>query len=174
MALSKDKTTGAKTAIKRGSLLKFQDIPCWQQDNEYILSGYRPAVPSILQSLSSLGYVHNETVNIYSHLLGSVLFAVLPVYTYRELRIYYPTTQAVDILVFSTFFYGVAICFLLSATFHILSSHSRRIAAFGNQLDYLGIVILMWGSTIPTVYYGFYCNPELQKLYCTMVWAHAA
>ena len=27
----------------------------------------------------------------------------------------------------------------------------------------------MWGSTIPTVYYGFYCDPPLQKLYCTMV-----
>ena len=53
--------------------------------------------------------------------------------------------------------------------FHIFSSHSRSVAAFGNQLDYLGIVILMWGSTIPTVYYGFYCNAQLQKLYCTMV-----
>ena len=44
-----------------------------------------------------------------------------------------------------------------------------RVAAFGNQLDYLGIVILMWGSTIPTVYYGFYCDPSLQKVYCIMV-----
>ena len=36
---------------------------------------------------------------------------------------------------------------------------------FGNQLDYLGIVILMWGSTIPSIYYGFYCDPTLQKAY---------
>ena len=42
-------------------------------------------------------------------------------------------------------------------------------AAFGNQLDYLGVIILMWGSTIPTVYYGFYCDPDLQKLYWIMV-----
>ena len=39
----------------------------------------------------------------------------------------------------------------------------------GNQLDYLGIVILMWGSTIPTDYYGFYCEPTLQKVYWMMV-----
>lgn len=36
---------------------------------------------------------------------------------------------------------------------------------FGNQLDYLGIVILMWGSTIPSIYYGFFCDPGLQKIY---------
>ena len=23
----------------------------------------------------------------------------------------------------------------------------------------------MWGSTIPTEYYGFYCDPALQKIY---------
>lgn len=39
----------------------------------------------------------------------------------------------------------------------------------GNQLDYLGIVILMWGSTIPSVYYGLYCDPKLQKLYWLVV-----
>ena len=57
--------------------------------------------------------------------------------------------------------------------FHIISNHSANLAAFGNQLDYLGIVILMWGSTIPTVYYGFYCDRNLQILYCTMVRLHA-
>ena len=39
----------------------------------------------------------------------------------------------------------------------------------GNQLDYLGIVVLMWGSTIPSVYYGFYCEPRLQKRYWAIV-----
>lgn len=27
----------------------------------------------------------------------------------------------------------------------------------------------MWGSTIPTVYYGFYCDQTLQKVYWVMV-----
>ena len=57
-------------------------------------------------------------------------------------------------------------------SFHIVSNHSANVAAFGNQLDYLGIIVLMWGSTIPTVYYGFYCDQNLQILYCTMVRLH--
>lgn len=27
----------------------------------------------------------------------------------------------------------------------------------------------MWGSTVPSVYYGFYCSPKLQKVYWTQV-----
>ncbi|TVY76015.1 ADIPOR-like receptor SPBC12C2.09c [Lachnellula suecica] len=56
-----------------------------------------------------------------------------------------------------------------SGSFHTFANHSEWVAAFGNQLDYLGVVILMWGSTIPSVYYGFYCDPKLQKVYWSVV-----
>ncbi|CAD6440153.1 17e83670-714d-4352-be45-86355690f663 [Sclerotinia trifoliorum] len=150
-------------------LLEWNELQNWQQDNEYILSGYRPASNSFLISLHSLGHIHNETINIYSHLFGSLLFATLPFILYRQIAPRYATATLADIIVFSTFFFGVAICFLLSATFHILANHSPRINALGNQLDYLGVVILMWGSTIPTVYYGFYCDESIQKTYWSMI-----
>jgi len=54
-------------------------------------------------------------------------------------------------------------------SFHIVANHSEEIAIRGNQLDYLGVVILIWGSTIPSVYYGFYCDPKLQILYWVVV-----
>lgn len=58
--------------------------------------------------------------------------------------------------------------------FHTFNNHSEPVCIFGNQLDYLGIVILMWGATVPTVYYGYYCDPLLQKTYYTMCTALAA
>lgn len=33
----------------------------------------------------------------------------------------------------------------------------------------MGIIILIWGSFIPSVYYGFNSDPRLTKLYWTMV-----
>lgn len=54
-------------------------------------------------------------------------------------------------------------------SFHIVANHSECVAARGNQLDYVGVVVLMWGSTIPSIYYGFYCNPNLQALYWLVV-----
>ena len=44
-------------------------------------------------------------------------------------------------------------------------SHSQPLASFCNKLDYLGILVLMWGAGIPTVYYGLFCNQNLQWLY---------
>ena len=56
-----------------------------------------------------------------------------------------------------------------SISFHIISNHSPLVSKWGNQLDYLGIVVLMWGATIPSIYYGFLCDPDLQKIYWSNV-----
>ena len=98
-----------------------------------------------------------------------MLFFSLPAWTYTVVFAKYPSTNYLDIVVFSTFYFGVAICFALSSTFHVINNHSRRIANFGNQLDYLGIVLLMWGATIPTVYYGFHDIVKLRNLYWSVV-----
>lgn len=107
-----DQITSPNHALKQ-----WTQIPGWQQDNEYILSGYRPQTESFIRCIKSLAYIHNETVNIYSHLFGAAFFSILPAYFYTALM----TTDEMkvtlaDIVVFSTFFYGVAICFLLSST----------------------------------------------------------
>jgi adiponectin receptor len=116
-----------------------------------------------------LQHIHNETVNIYSHLLGAALFATLSICVYVEIRNHHIAIQVGDVLVFAAFFLGVVLCFSFSGLFHILSNHSEEVAAFWNRLDYLGIVILMWGSTVPSIYYGFYCDPNLQRLYWAVV-----
>lgn len=167
---SKEASRNSLTVGGTRRLKSWDEIPSWQQDNEYILSGYRQATGSFKRCFESLGYVHNETINIYSHVIGAAIFLTAPIYTYRALYLRYPLATPADIFVFSTFFYGVSICFVLSATYHIISNHSPKVQKFGNQLDYLGIVILMWGSTIPSIYYGFYCDPRLQKIY----WANVS
>ncbi|EXK23757.1 hypothetical protein FOMG_19483, partial [Fusarium oxysporum f. sp. melonis 26406] len=48
------------------------DIPEWRRD-KYILGGYRPLEADYLQVIKSLSYLHNETCNVYTHLIGSLL-----------------------------------------------------------------------------------------------------
>ncbi|KAL8878679.1 MAG: hypothetical protein Q9198_003564 [Flavoplaca austrocitrina] len=156
---------GETTSPNHTGLKQWTQIPSWQQDNEYILSGYRPHTESFIRCIGSLAYIHNETINIFSHLIGAAFFSIAPAYFYTTLTTDDMEVTSADIIVFSTFFYGVSVCFLLSSTYHIISNHSPQVQKFGNQLDYLGIVILMWGSTIPSIYYGFYCDPKLQRVY---------
>ncbi|PNS15926.1 Kexin [Sphaceloma murrayae] len=35
----------------------------------------------------------------------------------------------------------------------------------GMQLDFQGVLLLMWGATVPLIYYGFICDPNLRWIY---------
>ena len=159
----------AEQKIEKALTVLWDDLPSWQQDNHYIHSGYRPASGSFYKSFASLGYLHNESVNIYSHLLGAVVFTIAGSLLYAVIKPRYGTATPEDVWAFSCFFLGAALCLGMSATYHAISNHSQTVAGMGNKLDYVGIVCLITGSFIPSIYYGFYCHPKLQKTYWTMV-----
>lgn len=184
----------ADSAIRRRPvntvLLSYDELPAWRQDNHLILTHYRPTSNSFFSSFQSLFQLHNESVNIHSHLFGAwaFLFIALSLYAFER----HVVTWA-DTIAFFFFFTGAIICLGISATHHTVSNHSAKvqvpmkisassnlhsqISQWMNQIDYLGIVILISGSFVPSVYYGFYCEPVLQRFYWGMVrlnkpWAH--
>ncbi|KAI2793144.1 ADIPOR-like receptor [Penicillium oxalicum] len=150
-------------------LLHWDDLPHWQRDNQHIQTGYRPASSSFWRSFHSLSYLHNESVNIYTHLVPSIVAIPAGCQLHRALSPRYQTADEADIIVFACFFTGAAFCLGMSATYHTISNHSPRVARIGNALDYVGIVGLIVGSFIPSIFYGFYCNPDLQYRYWTMI-----
>lgn len=166
-----EKPVGSKAKAKaRGALtVLWNEIPAWLQDNHYIHSGYRPPSGSYRKSLSSIGYLHNESVNIWTHLIGAMLAAVAGVVMHYAIRPRLAMATGEDVMVFACFFLGAVGCLGMSATYHTLSNHSEAVAKFGNRLDYMGIVLLIWGSFIPSIYYGFSAEPALRRTYWTMV-----
>ena len=61
---------------------KYEDAPKYLQDNEYIRNGYLINCNySIKKILKSLFKFSNETVNVWSHLLGTLLAIILIFYT---------------------------------------------------------------------------------------------
>lgn len=160
----------ATAELKDDLTLLWAKLEGWQQDNYYIHSGYRSPSSSYRKSISSLTYLHNESVNIYTHLLGSLAFLVASIALYFFLAPRHATTASkTDVRVFACFFAGAVTCLGMSAAFHLFSNHSRAVQQLGNKLDYLGIVFLIWGSFIPSIYYGFGCHPALITRYWTMV-----
>jgi adiponectin receptor len=147
----------------------WNDLPVWMRDNHYIHSGYRPQSNSYSKSAASLAYLHNETVNIFTHIIGAVMAAGTATFIYFSIRPRFHMATREDVLVFSCFFGGAMACLGMSATYHTISNHSEAVAKFGNRLDYIGIVVLIWGSFIPSVYYGFSSEPGLIRVYWTMI-----
>jgi adiponectin receptor len=164
-----DAAKNLEKKIENALTVLWDDLPSWQQDNHYIHSGYRPASSSFKKSFASLGYIHNESVNIYSHFIGAVIFSTVAIVLYTAIKPRYESAAPSDVLAFACFFAGAALCLGMSGTYHTISNHSPTINRMGNKLDYVGIVFLITGSFIPSVFYGFYCHPHLQEFYWTMV-----
>lgn len=101
--------------VASGTLLTWSQIEAWQQDNAHILTAYRPASYSVRKSFASVLYLHNEFVNIHTHLWGGVLFAAIPLYLYLKKppapetveRLPHPTPwSSADTAAFACFFAG--------------------------------------------------------------------
>lgn len=162
-----------ETRIEEALLQIWDQLEPWRRDNAYILGGYRATSNSYRRSFRSLGYLHNESVNIWSHLLGAAGFTVVAVFLHSVVAPRYETASGADVLVWSCFFAGAFLCLGMSATYHAISNHSPDVARLGNKLDYSGIVFLIVGSYVPAIYYGFCCSPQLLTAYLAQVSSNA-
>ncbi|KAI0898454.1 HlyIII-domain-containing protein [Annulohypoxylon nitens] len=145
--------------IAEALLILWDDLPTWRRDNHFIETGYRRDSNSYRLSFASLFYVHNETVNIWTHLLGALFFPAVGAWLYHVIAPRYASANASDLLVFGCFFAGAVSC--LDA----ISNHSEEVAKWGNKLDYSGIVFLIVGSYVPALYYALFCLPSLMTVY---------
>lgn len=142
----------------------FDEMPWHLQANEFIRGAYRinRAAPggglSAAQCLASVLHVHNESGNIWSHLVPWLLFA--------GYAIYYASDIFVEgHLSFVSFAIGSQICFMLSTVYHTFNSHSQQAWSTLLNLDYLGIGIAFLGVSMSSVYPVLYCFDDLRRIY---------
>ena len=147
------------------SLLSWDDLPDWSKDNEYIKSGFRQTSNSYTDSFLSCFYVHNETGNIYSHLIATLWMMGLPIFYYPHAKRQYPDANTDDWIVFGLFFLGGALCFGLSTGYHILSNHSHAVHDVYHRLDLLGISTVTAGCFPPGMWYTFPCSTRNTKMF---------
>ncbi|XP_043720874.1 heptahelical transmembrane protein 1-like [Telopea speciosissima] len=73
-----------KKKKKKKNLVSFSDSPDYLKDNEYILNYYRADWP-LKDSFFSIFTWHNETLNVWTHLLGFLIFLGLTIINSRPL-----------------------------------------------------------------------------------------
>ncbi|KAI8326485.1 HlyIII-domain-containing protein [Martensiomyces pterosporus] len=154
--------------------LVWDELPAWMQDNQYIRSGYRPPSNSFARCFASILYLHNETGNIFSHLLGALMFLVLCFTVTQRIFPEFATVDWQDIATVYIFLLGAVGCMGLSALFHTVSCHSQGVQKAYNKCDYVGIVFLIVGSCVPIFCYAFYCHPRLKLFYLSLIFALGA
>jgi len=123
-------------------------------------------LPSFRACFKSVFRIHTETGNIWTHLLGCVAFIGVAVYFLTRPSI---EIQMQEKIVFGAFFLGAIICLGFSFAFHTLCCHSETVGKLFSKLDYCGIALLIMGSFVPWLYYGFYCHYEHKLVYLSFV-----
>ncbi|CAK4078439.1 unnamed protein product [Aphanomyces euteiches] len=139
--------------------------------NHFTRSGYRVHY-SAKDCLLSLFQLHNETWNVWIHVIGSLAFAHLALQTpwtpLDAAADAIPTWPIVACLV------CIALCFTLSAIYHLMYFQSPYWAKVFLQFDFAGILLLMMGTAVPMLYYTFYCDVFVRNLYVGMAFFFGA
>lgn len=166
MAIEDSASTNAlQKSLKTALLCTIHEAESWQLENQYLLDHYPRASNSYKASLASLGYLNNQTGNVYTHIIGSIIFLSWAVQTYNDLLTRYPTSDFYDFLAFAVFFAGALCCFGFSILFHTFMNHSAEVNQTWLLMDLYGIFALIVATVYSGTYYAFYCERFWWQVY---------
>jgi adiponectin receptor len=114
-------------------------------------------------------YLHNESVNIFTHLIPAIGFLLGEWYIQDYLYNSYAHVTVSDHLIVAFFLLAATVCLSLSATYHTMINHSHRVESLWLRLDLVGIVVLTLGDFVSGIYLVFWCEPLQRKIYWSMV-----
>ncbi|KAI1346809.1 adiponectin receptor protein [Xylaria sp. FL0043] len=146
-------------------LLLASEVPSWYAHNSFLRSGYRPVNESVALCADSLRFIHNETVNIYSHLIPATIAFASNCFLHLYFRSRYPTALLVDRLAIHVYLTSSVLCFGISSIYHTLNCHSEAYSDLWARWDYAAIILQTIGSFVSGIYVTFYCHSGLQKLH---------
>ena len=152
----------------RNSNLNLLDMPTWMNSNKYILSGYRPTEKNVCFYGKTVFTIHNETINIWTHLLGTFTFIGLLGYLNSDTNLRLYTGQAI---IMNLYVISCCLTYLFSSIMHTFYPINECYCKKLQSLDYVGIGLQIFTTLQVFVYYCFYCQEDLQLIYMNVMGA---
>lgn len=159
---------------------------------KYIEQGYRVDY-SVYQCFSSLFTFHNESLNIWTHLIALIawisLFAIYAAdyiqtittqqavstslssssATYvNDMGLYGLNSTDTDFILLTMYMFVGGCVYFFSVIYHTFGCLNEPCHDCLLKFDLMGICILLFGSYFPFFFYAFHCRPALQQVYLTL------
>lgn len=115
----------------------------------YILTGYRPLHQNWYCYLLSLFQKHNESLNVWSHLLAAPVL-LLRWWANAGALGY---TSDISSLPLCLFLLSALICYFCSSLAHLFQSHSRHAHYYVFFMDYVGVAVYQYGCALGHFFY---------------------
>ena len=119
---------------------------------DHIDYGYR-SVETFHDAFLSLFEIHNETMNIWSHLIGFFCVVFGGIHTTMELFIA-SEANFLEVFAFESYLCCAAVCLLFSSIYHWFGCISENCHNNLLRFDLTGVALLVAGSFLPGTYYG--------------------
>jgi predicted membrane channel-forming protein YqfA (hemolysin III family) len=119
----------------------------------HVEDGYRYS-HNAYDTFLSLFKMHNETLNIWSHLVGFICVLIGGGITTYDLFYGAHQSSTLEIIAVETYLICAAICLLCSSIYHWFCCVSIDAHDWLLKLDLTGVALLVSGSFLPGVYYG--------------------
>jgi len=148
-------------------LLNIKDVPDYAKEED-ITTGYRKPL-DYQGCIRSILWLHNETVNIWTHLLGFFFFLWLMVDNLIQSQDH--IRDSFDYWATATQLLTYQACMLSSSLFHTFICHSAPVKAAWQEMDHACILIAMYGTYVRIIINNFQCFPVVRTTHLTIVTA---
>ena len=147
------------------STVKFSEAPPWYQTNEYIRTGYRPVLKTFKDCFLSIFRIHNETVNIWSHLIPGVacLLIIVHLFMWSDGNGCSLQTEKRFGIVYELV--GCMTGLTTSSVAHIIFCKSEEVSCTALQADLIGIVFQILGHGLSWAHYALNDFPQTKFVY---------
>lgn len=132
-------------------MTKEEVLECYHR--EYITHGYR-VNHGLREALLSVFSMHNETMNIWSHLVA--FFCVLGAAIMIAFEYETSPIDGIGHLWMGVYLFSAGVCLLASSIYHWFCCVSKDAFHSLLKIDLCGVSVLISGSFFPAVYYGYF------------------
>ncbi|KAI5950273.1 IZH3 [Candida jiufengensis] len=146
------------------NMIHYYELPLLWRENKFIINGYRFSLKNTT-ILKSVFKFHNETMNIWSHLIGFFGMLYISLVHFPSTKIFQNNSFYDNLTMYA--FLGAAItCLVSSSIWHTYSccAHFPTRSNFA-CIDYSGITILISFSIVTVEYCALYNHPTLLIYY---------
>ncbi len=143
--------------------------PKWMH-YKYIGKGYR-IQHTFKQLFKSVGKLHNEFMNIWTHFMAAIFLLAMLLDFIRESHLdnWRILQMPVKISPFISFFIASILGFLCSTIYHTFRSHSLKANYLLKKLDYFGILIQIFFASASYYYYIFFDHQKYMWIFMAIL-----
>lgn len=145
--------------------LHYYQLPLSWRENRYIIQGYRFSMEHSNMLKSVFHFRHNESMNIWTHLVGFFILLYITFVHFPSTRAYQMNTSTDNIAMYG-FLVAAMECLMCSVVWHTYSCFAKlQTRARCACVDYTGITILITASVVAAEYCSLYNYPILLRVW---------